>query len=114
MFAGCLPNDKDDHWDRTGEKAFIGYAGTHGITTPIVNQHTGEILFNIEMFVAVLGTSHCTYARPRVHNNQPIGYRAMFGCSSTLVGYLKYSCPTTYAEVSSHDFNGMSVSVTTP
>ena len=44
---------------KAGEKAFIDYAG---ITIPIVNQHTGEIRFNAEMFVAVLGASNYTYA----------------------------------------------------
>ena len=44
---------------KAGEKAFIDYTG---ITIPIVNQHTGEILFNAEMFVAVLGASNYTYA----------------------------------------------------
>ena len=44
---------------KAGEKAFIDYAG---MTIPIVNQHTGEILFDAQMFVAVLGASSFTYA----------------------------------------------------
>jgi len=44
---------------KAGEKAFIDYAG---LTIPIVNQHTGEIVLNAQMFVAVLGASNFTYA----------------------------------------------------
>jgi len=44
---------------KAGEKAFIDYAG---MTIPIVNQHTGEIRFEAQMFVAVLGASSLTFA----------------------------------------------------
>ncbi len=44
---------------RAGEKAFIDYAGT---TIPIVDNRTGEIMFEAAIFVAVLGASNYTYA----------------------------------------------------
>ena len=44
---------------KAGEKAFIDYAG---MNIPIVNQHTGEVRFDAQMFVAVLGASSLTFA----------------------------------------------------
>jgi transposase len=42
-----------------GEKLFVDYCGQ---TVPIVDPHTGEILFDAQVFVAVLGASNYTYA----------------------------------------------------
>jgi transposase len=44
---------------RAGEKLFVDYAGQ---TVPIVERHTGEILFTAQIFVAVMGASNYTYA----------------------------------------------------
>ena len=44
---------------RAGEKAFIDYAGS---TIPVVDNRTGEIMFDAAIFVAVLGASNYTYA----------------------------------------------------
>lgn len=44
---------------RAGEKAFIDYAGP---TIPIVDHRTGEVMFEANVFVAVLGASNYTYA----------------------------------------------------
>jgi len=44
---------------RAGEKAFIDYAGT---TIPVVDNRTGEIMFEAAIFVAVMGASNYTYA----------------------------------------------------
>ena len=44
---------------RAGEKAFIDYAGS---TIPVVDNRTGEIMFEAAIFVAVLGASNYTYA----------------------------------------------------
>lgn len=44
---------------RAGEKAFIDYAGS---TIPVVDNRSGEILFNAAIFVAVMGASNYTYA----------------------------------------------------
>lgn len=42
-----------------GEKLFVDYCGQ---TMPIVDPHTGEILYRAQVFVAVLGASNYTYA----------------------------------------------------
>lgn len=44
---------------KAGEKVFVDYAG---ITIPIVDPRTGEILIDAQMFVGVLGASNLTYA----------------------------------------------------
>jgi len=44
---------------KAGEKTFVDYAG---ITIPIVDPRTGEILIEAQMFVGVLGASNFTYA----------------------------------------------------
>jgi transposase len=44
---------------RAGEKMFVDYAGP---TIPIVDRLTGELLFDAQIFVAVLGASNYTYA----------------------------------------------------
>ena len=44
---------------RAGEKAFIDYAGP---TIPIVDNRTGEVMCEANVFVAVLGASNYTYA----------------------------------------------------
>ncbi len=44
---------------RAGEKLFVDFAGQ---TVPIVDEGTGEILFEAQIFVAVLGTSSYTFA----------------------------------------------------
>lgn len=48
---------RQDH--RAGEKMFVDYAGP---TIPIVDRFTGELLFDAQIFVAVLGASSYTYA----------------------------------------------------
>jgi len=48
---------RQDH--RAGEKLFVDYAGQ---TVPIVDRHTGEILFDAQIFVAVMGASNYSYA----------------------------------------------------
>jgi transposase len=45
---------------RAGEKVFVDFAGQ---TIPIVDRGTGEILFEAEIFVGVLGASNFTYAQ---------------------------------------------------
>lgn len=42
-----------------GEKLFVDYCGQ---TMPIVDPHTGEILYKAQVFVAVLGASNYTFA----------------------------------------------------
>jgi len=44
---------------RASEKLFVDYAGQ---TVPIVGRRTGEILFEAEIFVAVMGASNYSYA----------------------------------------------------
>jgi len=44
---------------KAGEKAFVDYAG---VTIPIVDPRTGEVLMDAQMFVGVLGASNMTYA----------------------------------------------------
>ena len=44
---------------RAGEKLFVDYAGP---TVPILDRRTGEILFEAQIFVAVLGASNYAYA----------------------------------------------------
>lgn len=44
---------------RAGEKAFIDYAGP---TMPVVDNRTGEVMFEANVFVAVLGASNYTYS----------------------------------------------------
>lgn len=44
---------------RAGEKLFVDFAGQ---TVPIVDEGTGEILFEAQIFVAVLGASNYTFA----------------------------------------------------
>jgi transposase len=46
---------------KAGEKVFVDFAGQ---TVPIVDRATGEILFEAEIFVSVLGCSNFTYAQP--------------------------------------------------
>ena len=48
---------RQDH--QAGEKLFVDYAGQ---TVPIVDRRTGEILFDAEIFVAVMGASNYSYA----------------------------------------------------
>lgn len=48
---------RQDH--RAGEKLFVDYAGQ---TVPIVDRHTGEVLFDAQIFVAVMGASNYSYA----------------------------------------------------
>lgn len=48
---------RQDH--QAGEKLFVDYAGQ---TVPIVDRRTGEILFDAQIFVAVLGASNYSYA----------------------------------------------------
>jgi transposase len=48
---------RQDH--RAGEKMFVDYAGP---TIPIVDRLTGEVLFEAQIFVAVLGASNYTYS----------------------------------------------------
>ena len=48
---------RQDH--RAGEKLFVDYAGQ---TVPIVDRRTGEILFDAQIFVAVMGASNYSYA----------------------------------------------------
>ena len=48
---------RQDH--RAGEKLFVDFAGQ---TVPIVDRHTGEVLYEAQIFVAVLGASNYTYA----------------------------------------------------
>jgi len=45
---------------RAGEKVFVDFAGQ---TVPIVDRSTGEILFEAQVFVGVLGASNFTYAQ---------------------------------------------------
>jgi transposase len=44
---------------RAGEKLFVDYTGQ---TVPIIDRHTGEILFDAQIFVAVMGASNYSYA----------------------------------------------------
>lgn len=44
---------------RAGEKLFVDFAGP---TIPIIKRRTGEILFEAQIFVAVMGASNYTYA----------------------------------------------------
>ena len=44
---------------RAGEKVFVDYAGP---TIPVVDNRTGEVMFEAAVFVAVLGASNYTYA----------------------------------------------------
>ncbi len=44
---------------RAGEKLFVDFAGQ---TVPIVDKNTGEVLFEAQIFVAVLGASNYTFA----------------------------------------------------
>jgi transposase len=44
---------------RAGEKLFVDYAGQ---TVPIIDRRTGEILFEAQIFVAVMGASNYAYA----------------------------------------------------
>lgn len=44
---------------KAGEKVFVDYAG---ITIPIVDPRTGEVMIDAQMFVGVLGASNLTYA----------------------------------------------------
>jgi len=53
---------------KAGEKAFIDYAG---VTIPIVNPDTGEILCDAQMFVAVLGASNYTFAEASRSQSSP-------------------------------------------
>ncbi len=48
---------RQDH--RAGEKLFVDYAGQ---TVPIVDRKTGEVLFDAQIFVAVMGASSYSYA----------------------------------------------------
>lgn len=48
---------RQDH--RAGEKLFVDFAGP---TIPVVDRRTGEILFEAQIFVAVMGASNYTYA----------------------------------------------------
>jgi len=48
---------RQDH--RAGEKLFVDYAGQ---TVPIIDRHTGEVLFDAQIFVAVMGASNYSYA----------------------------------------------------
>ena len=48
---------RQDH--RAGEKLFVDYAGQ---AVPIVDRRTGEILFDAQIFVAVMGASNYSYA----------------------------------------------------
>jgi transposase len=48
---------RQDH--RAGEKLFVDYAGQ---TVPIVDRRTGEILFDAQIFVAVMGASNYSYS----------------------------------------------------
>ncbi|GAB4161394.1 MAG: IS21-like element ISPsy14 family transposase [Planctomycetota bacterium] len=48
---------RQDH--RAGEKLFVDYAGP---TVPIIDRRTGEVLFDAQIFVAVLGASNYSYA----------------------------------------------------
>jgi transposase len=45
---------------KAGEKVFVDFAGQ---TVPIVDRATGEVLFEAQIFVAVLGASSFTYAQ---------------------------------------------------
>ncbi|MGQ0560359.1 MAG: IS21 family transposase [Gemmatimonadota bacterium] len=45
---------------KAGEKVFVDFAGQ---TVPIIDRATGEVLFEAEIFVAVLGASNYTYAQ---------------------------------------------------
>ena len=44
---------------KAGEKVFVDYAG---MTIPIVDPRTGEVLFDAQVFVGVLGASNLTFA----------------------------------------------------
>lgn len=44
---------------KAGEKTFVDYAG---MTIPVIDSRTGEILFDAQVFVGVLGASNFTYA----------------------------------------------------
>jgi transposase len=44
---------------KAGDKAFVDFAGQ---TVPIIDRSTGEVLFEAQIFVAVLGASNFTYA----------------------------------------------------
>lgn len=44
---------------KAGEKTFVDYAG---VTIPIADPRTGEVLMDAQMFVGVLGASNLTYA----------------------------------------------------
>ena len=48
---------RQDH--RAGEKLFVDYAGQ---AVPIVDRRTGEILFEAQIFVAVMGASNYSYS----------------------------------------------------
>jgi transposase len=45
---------------KAGEKVFVDFAGQ---TVPIIDRATGEVLFEAEIFVGVLGASNFTYAQ---------------------------------------------------
>jgi transposase len=47
------------HDHRAGEKLFVDYAGTK---IPIHDRHTGAVIYQASLFVAVLGASNYTFA----------------------------------------------------
>lgn len=51
------PSMRQTH--RVGEKVFVDYSG---MTMPIYDEKTGEVLFEAEIFIGVLGCSNYTYA----------------------------------------------------
>ena len=53
---------------KAGEKVFVDYAG---LTIPIVDRHTGEVLIDAQMFVGVLGASNLTYAEATASQSLP-------------------------------------------
>ncbi len=66
---------------RAGEKVFIDYAGP---TIPVVDNRTGEVMFDAAVFVAVLGASNYTYVEAD-HKLYRTGCKAMFACLIILV-----------------------------
>jgi transposase len=53
-----------------GEKLFVDYCGQ---TMPIVDPHTGEILYRAQVFVAVLGPPTTPLLKPPAPNSLRIG-----------------------------------------
>jgi len=51
------PSMRQTH--RAGEKVFVDYSG---MTVPVYDKETGEVLFEAEIFIGVLGCSNYTYA----------------------------------------------------